>query len=339
MTTVLSNHWIQKRQPHWDRLTALVAAAGRGRLQGLSRAELRELALLYRQVASDLSTLRQDRTSAALSGQINHLLARAHHIIYSSRKSNWRNFLLYLRDGYPLVFRRQLVFTFAATVVMLASAVAAAGFSLANSHFAYSILGPDVMSSVERHEMWTKSLVTMAPQAASGIMTNNISVSFGAFAGGLLFGAGSLYVMFINGLMLGAVGVVCQQAGMSIPLWSFVAPHGSLELPAIAIAGGAGFRLGCGMLFPGIYKWKDSVSHAGREAVKLVSGVIPMLIFAGTLEAFFSPSSAPVALKFSVGAALFLLLNFWLFRPIKAADGTPTKALPSRIHIDASEKV
>jgi len=317
MSTVLSNHWIQKRRPHWDRLTALVASAGRTRLQGLSRAELQELALLYRQVASDLSTLRHDRTSAALSAQINHLLSRAHHIIYSSRKSNWRNLLLFLRDGYPRVFRQQLIFTFAATVVMLGSAVVAAGFSLANSHFAYAILGPAVIGSVERHEMWTKSMVTMAPQAASGIMTNNISVSFGAFAGGLLFGAGTFYLMFVNGLMLGAVSVVCQQAGMAIPLWSFIAPHGALELPAIAIAGGAGFRLGYGMLFPGIYKWKDSVAQAGRDAVKLVSGVIPMLIVAGTLEGFFSPSSAPVWLKFTVGAALFLLLNFWLFRPIK----------------------
>ncbi len=97
--TVLSNSWIQKRTPHWERLTALVAAADQNRLHGLSRGELQELALLYRQVASDLSTLRQDRTSTAMASRINHLLARAHHIIYSSRKSTWRNFLLFLRDG------------------------------------------------------------------------------------------------------------------------------------------------------------------------------------------------------------------------------------------------
>jgi uncharacterized membrane protein SpoIIM required for sporulation len=95
-----------------------------------------------------------------------------------------------------------------------------------------------------------------------------------------------------------------------------VAAHGSLELPAIVIAGGAGFRLGHGMLFPGIYSWKDSVARAGAEATQLVSGVIPMLIVAGTLEGFFSPSDAPVALKFGVGAALFTLLNLWLFRPL-----------------------
>ena len=323
MQTVLSNLWIQKRQPHWERLTTLVAAADRERLRGLSRSELKEMALLYRQVASDLSTLRQDTTSVALANQVNHLLARAHHIIYSSRKSSWRNFFLFLRDGYPRVLRQQIGFVFAAAVLLLLGMVVAAAFSLADPRFTAAVAGPMVMGSIARHRMWTESIVSVAPQAASGIMTNNISVSFAAFGGGLLFGAGSVYLLFFNGLLLGAVAVACQQAGMSVPLWSFVCPHGSLELPAIVIAGAAGLRLGYGMLFPGIYRWKDSVARAGGEAVKLVSGTIPMLFVAGCLEGFFSPSAAPVALKFSVGAGLFLLLNLWLFRPLPKASEEP----------------
>ena len=323
MQTVLSNLWIKKRTQHWERLTTLVAAADSGRLKGLSRAELQELALLYRQVASDLSTLRQDRTSVALANQVNHLLARAHHIIYSSRRSSWRSLFLYLRDGYPRVFRQQIGYVFSSAVVFLLGTLLAAAFTMANPRFAPPIVGPNVMAGIEQHEMWTQSIVSVAPQAASGIMTNNLTVSFMAFAGGLLFGFGSVYLLFFNGLMLGAVAVACQQAGMAIPLWSFVVPHGSLELPAIVIAGAAGLRLGQGMLFPGIYRWKDSVARAGAEAVRLVSGVIPMLFIAGCLEGFFSPSAAPVALKFSVGGTLFLLLLIWLFRPLPRAHSEP----------------
>jgi uncharacterized membrane protein SpoIIM required for sporulation len=314
--TILSNHWIEKRKPHWERLTALVTGADGGGLKRLSRVELQELALLYRQVASDLSTLRQDRTSVALAGQVNQLLARVHHIVYSSRKSSWRALLVYLRDGYPQVFRSQIGFVFAALVAMLTGSLVAAAFTLANPRFAEPILGPMVMNSVREHEMWTRSIVSVAPQAASAIMTNNLSVSFSAFAGGILFGLGAVYVLFFNGLMVGAVAVVCGRTGMAVPLWSFVAPHGSLELPAIVIAGAAGLRLGYGMVFPGIYRWKDSVAQGGAEAAKLVSGVIPMLAIAGTLEGFFSPSGAPVALKFAVGGALFALLLVWLFRPV-----------------------
>src|SRR5580658_3995285 len=186
MKTVLSNRWIQKRTPHWERLTALVATADHNRLRGLSRSELQELALLYRQVASDLSTLRQDRTSAALAAKVNHLLARAHHIIYSSRKSSWHRFLFFLRDGYPRIFRQQIGYVFAALMLLLIGALAASAFTLADPRFAPPILGDRVMNSIERHEMWTQSIVSVAPQAASGIMTNNLSVSFSAFAGGLL---------------------------------------------------------------------------------------------------------------------------------------------------------
>ena len=137
------------------------------------------------------------------------------------------------------------------------------------------------------------------------------------FASGISFGLGTFFYMYVNGMMLGVIGAACHHYDLSLSLWSFVAPHGSLELPAIVIAGGAGFRLGHAMLFPGALRWKESVARGGIEATQLVSGIIPMLVVAGCLEGFFSPSQAPVWLKFTVGGLLFTLLNLWLFRPAK----------------------
>jgi uncharacterized membrane protein SpoIIM required for sporulation len=176
-----------------------------------------------------------------------------------------------------------------------------------------------MIATMERHQMWTESVVSMAPMASSAIMTNNLSVSFVIFATGIVFGLGTFFYLAVNGMMLGVIGAACHQYSMSVALWSFVAPHGSLELPAILIAGGAGFRLGHAMLFPGALRWKESVARGGSEATRLVSGVIPMLIVAGSLEGFFSPSAAPVWLKFTVGGLLFSLLLLWLFRPVKAS--------------------
>ncbi len=107
---------------------------------------------------------------------------------------------------------------------------------------------------------------------------------------------------------------------MSLDLWSFVAPHGSLELPSIILAGAAGLRLAHGVLFPGLYRWRDSIALAGVESTRLVAGIIPLLVIAGTLEGFFSPSAAPVWLKFTVGGSLFTLLLLWLFRPVAAVN-------------------
>jgi uncharacterized membrane protein SpoIIM required for sporulation len=322
MAHILSNQWIAKRRPHWDRLAALLAQSDQRGLGQLSRAELQEMALLYRQVAADLSVLRQDATARTYADHVNQLLARAHHIIYSGKKATAASIFRFLRDEYPAIFQQQLRYVLVSLLVSVAWGLLGAVLTTARPDFMRHFVGPSMISTMERHEMWTKSVVSVAPMASSYIMTNNLTVSFVTFAGGIVFGLGTFWFLYRNGMMLGVIGAACHQYGMSIALWSFVAPHGSLELPAILIAGGAGFRLGHAMLFPGSLRWKDSVARGGIEATRLVAGVIPMLIVAGALEGFFSPSHAPVWLKFSVGAVLFTLLLLWLFRPVKPLPRT-----------------
>jgi len=279
---------------------------------------LQELALLYRQVAADLSVLRQDSTAGSYVLHVNQLLARAHHIIYSSRKTNLLTLFRFLRDEYPASFQKQIGFVLASLAISVSWGLLGAAITSARPEFMRHFVGPEMIATMERHEMWTKSVVSVAPMASSAIMTNNLSVSFVTFAGGIVFGLGTFWFLFTNSIMLGVIGAACHQYGMSVALWSFVAPHGSLELPSIIIAGGAGFRLGHSMLFPGALRWKDSVARGGIEATRLISGIVPMLVVAGCLEGFFSPSQAPVWLKFTVGGLLFSLLLMWLFRPVKA---------------------
>jgi uncharacterized membrane protein SpoIIM required for sporulation len=317
MAQILSNQWIAKRRPHWDRLSSLLARSDAGALSRLSRAELQELALLYRQIAADLSTLRRDATARAHAAHVNQLLARAHHIIYSGRKTSLRSLFLFLRDQYPAVFQRNIRYVLASLAVSVAFGLLGAALTSARPEFMRHFVGPEMIATMERHQMWTESIVSVAPREASRIMTNNLTVSFVTFAGGITFGLGTFYYLFFNGMLLGVVAAACHQYGMSVALWSFVAAHGSLELPSILIAGGAGFRLGHAMLFPGGLRWKESVAQGGIEATRLVAGIIPLLVVAGCLEGFFSPSQAPIWLKFTVGGLLFALLNLWLFRPLR----------------------
>ena len=322
---MITNRWLEKRKVHWDRMTVLVGAVnGRG-LRNLSGAELREMALLYRQIASDLSALRKERTARNVEAQLNQLLARVHEIVYSGRKPQVTDIWRFLREDYPRLFRKLLPFTLASLALFLAGALLGSVLTLARPQFERHLLGPAMIDTIERHEMWTHSVTSMAPQASSAIMTNNLGVTFTAFAAGITAGLGTLYMIGWNGILIGVIGVACHQAGMSLKLWSFVAPHGSLELPAIIIAGAAGMRLAYGLLFPGIYRRGYSLSSASAEAVRLVAGVIPMLIVAGILEGFFSPSSAPVWLKFLAAGVLFSGLVTWL-------SSRPTKTEPSKLH-------
>jgi len=309
---MISVSWINKRQTYWSRLESLLARVKQQGLHALSRSELRELGLLYRQTATDLSAVRGDPSSVQQSRYLNQLLGRAHNTIYSGQKKTVGGIWQFYRRDYPRIFRQFLPYTAIATAIFLLGALAGLCFSLADPDYMRHFIGPSMMNSIERHEMWTRSIVSIKPQASSAIMTNNLTVSFTAFAAGITAGIGTLYMMFFNGMMIGVIGTACATYGMSVALWSFVSPHGVLELPAIFIAGGAGLRIAHALLFPGVLSRRDSLAVGGTEAVRLLVGVIPMLIIAGTIEAFFSPSSVSVPLKFAAAAALFTLLIAYL---------------------------
>jgi uncharacterized membrane protein SpoIIM required for sporulation len=311
---VISSRWLEKRRAHWLRLEQLVALSGRGSIASLKSTELQELALLYRQSAADLATVREDPASKQLAVYLNQLLGRAHNLIYMGRRANRRGIWTFYKDIYPVIFRQTFPDTFAAFVLFLAAAFAGMLMGIADSSFTRHFLGPGMVDTIERHEMWTHSIVTIKPLASSAILTNNISVALSTFALGITAGIGTVWMMLLNGLMMGVVAVACWREGMSLPLWSFVAAHGVLELPAIFIAGGAGIGIAKGLLFPGSLPRRESLVRAGGRSVRLVLGTIPMLLVAGVVEGFVSPTDLPYPLKFLLAVALGTLLVLYLLR-------------------------
>ena len=325
---MISNRWIETRKPHWTRLEQLALQAETAGLKTLSATDLRDFGLLYRQAAADLSAVRTDAASRTLEAYLNRLVARAHNFVYAGHRLSPRSIGRYLVYEYPRLFRRLFPYTALALALCLSGAILGIVITLVRPDFVHAMLGPEKMATIEQHKMWTESILGSQPQQASGIMTHNMTVCFFTFASGVLAGIGTLYFMFFNGLLLGVVGTVCHQYGMSLSLWSFVAAHGALELPSIFIAGGAGLRLGAAILFPGCLRRRDSIVQGGREAVRLVAVTVPLLFIAGTLESFVSPSHAPIALKFSISAILLSALIFWLSegwrRPLRRPiGGTP----------------
>jgi uncharacterized membrane protein SpoIIM required for sporulation len=313
---MLSTYWVKKRRPYWAELENLVNRSEKGGLRRLDHQEVQRLALLYRQSAADLSTLRQDPSGKSYGRYLSPLLSRAHNIIYASEPSDKKRFLRFFTHDYPQVFRANLAYVMAALALFAVSALVAIVLTWQDPDFAREVLGPGMMASIEKREMWTHSIVAIKPVASSQITTNNMAVAFTMFSMGITAGIGTVLLTVFNGVLLGVVATACWSAGMSLKLWSFVVPHGSLELPAIVIAAGAGLRLAAGLLFPGHLPRRDSVIAGGSDAIKLLLGAIPMLAIAGAIEGFISPTDLAVAWKFLLGGALFVLLNVYLFLPM-----------------------
>jgi uncharacterized membrane protein SpoIIM required for sporulation len=318
---MVSVRWREKRRPYWERLEQLVHRAGRS-LSVLDNRELQELGLLYRQTASDLSVVLEDKTSVQLAAYLNQLLGRSHNLLYMGRSPKASGIWTFYSQTYPRLFRETWRPTLLATVVFAAGAIAGWVVTIHDPGFAHRILGPEMMDTIARREMWTHSVVAMKPVAASGITTNNLTVSFTIFALGIT-AIGTLWMLVFNGVLLGVVGAATWHAGMALALWSFVAPHGVLELPAIFIAGGGGLEIARGLFFPGTLPRRESLALAGGRAARLLLGSIPMLLVAGAIEGFFSATNSPLIMKFSLAAVLFALLLMWLLpsrRPAATTD-------------------
>jgi len=330
---VISSSWLQKRRPYWARIDELLTRSGSGGVRKLSHSELQELALLYRQTASDLATIREDPSSRSLAHYLNQLLGRAHNLIYMGRRSKPSGIIRFYRETFPQVFHDTFAYTLTAAAIFFLLGGVGAMLSMVKPEFQTYFLGPEMMDTIQKRQMWTHSVVAVKPLASSAIMTNNLTVSFTIFALGITAGIGTVWMLMFNGLLIGVVGAACWQAGMSLQLWSFVAPHGVLELPAIFIAGGAGLLIAKGMLFPGTLSRRASLVLHGGQAVRLVLGIIPMLIVAGTIEGFVSPSDLPVKLKFGVAAGMFGALLLYVKRKsprkLPAAAGAVPAASPA----------
>ncbi|MHC5742855.1 MAG: stage II sporulation protein M [Nostoc sp.] len=309
--------WIARREPNWQRLDALLKQIEKKGLKSLRAAEIRELASLYRSVAADLARARTQQISNTLIQSLQSLTTRAYTQIYQgSRRQEWQAILEFYRWGLPSVVQKAFVYIAMATALFLLGALVAWWYSWQNPSFMPLIVPESLITKVrDEHKLWMGSIVGVEPLASSGIMINNLSVSFGAVAGGMTAGAYTAYLMVFNGLLIGAVSTLVGQNNLAYPFWAFVFPHGSLELPAIFFAGGAGFLLTRAILFPGKYRRGDALKFYGYQAVQLVFGIVPMLIIAGAIEGFFSPNpNVPDAIKYLAGIGLFILLVLYCNR-------------------------
>lgn len=267
---------------------------------------------LYRSICSDLAHAKGHIRDEKLAEYLNLLVARAHNYIYQREPFRLSNLVKFYGYQFPRIFRDTKNYTLTAFLFFIAFAILGYLTAMRDETFASLIIPPVIMDSIEKGEMWTTEITTIAPLASSAIMTHNITVTFVAFALGITCGLGTLYILAVNGLLLGTLGYLIQNQGMGIPFWSFVLPHGIIELSAIFIAGGAGLLLGSAQLTATGLSRKDGLIVKGRLAVRLVLGCIPVLIVAGIVEGFFSPlPDVNPVVKFSMGALLGLFL--WVY--------------------------
>lgn len=309
------DQFIQARQSQWKDLATLLDRC-QANAKGLSTEDIHRLGSLYRAATSDLAVAQRDFPAQRVTLYLNQLVARAHATLYRSEPLSLKRLWHFVSVGFPQACREAGRFIVVAALLLIIPGLLA-GFSTAlEPASARWLLPPEAaprIADIERQDLWVNIPVNERPYASAFIMRNNIQVSFLAFGGGMLAGVFTVWVMVFNGLLLGGILGLTFYYGVGLEMASFVIGHGVIELTVIVMSGGAGLMLGWAILQPGLLRRRDALALAGRRAVKIVIGCVPLLVLAGTIEGFISPAeSIPWPVKFAIGIGSGILLYSYL---------------------------
>jgi uncharacterized membrane protein SpoIIM required for sporulation len=277
-----------------------------------------EMPHAYRRVCQQLGLARRRGYSPAVVDRLQALMQRGHNALYRPPRPGWSRLPRFFLAEFPRRVRAEAGFMWASLACFALPLLAMFAFIRWMPEYAASVFPAEQLSQFE--QMYTPTddgklgRDSGTDVAMFGMyILNNVSIGLRTFASGLLAGVGSAFVLVYNGVFFGTFAAHLVNVGLSDPLWRFVCGHASFELTAIVIAGGAGLRLGLGVLAPGRQSRIEALIEGGRRGALIALGVALMLLIAAFIEAFWSSIDAmPAWIKYSVAGVLWAIVLAWL---------------------------
>ena len=311
----------QAHASDWDALEKMLTALESGK-RSEARQQLPRFAEHYRRLVRQHALAVDRQYSMGLINRLQSLLQRSHDQLYRRRDRMLRHIVRFVAFGFPSAVREHARFFWIATLLFYMPAVMMGVWSFHDSEAIHSVMSPESVSRLEFMYDPGNTLVGRdADRQASTdfemlgfYVWNNTSIGFRAFASGMLFGAGTVFITSYNGVVIGSAAGHLSGLGYTETFWPFVSGHAAFELTAIGVSAGAGLMLGAALLMPGRRTRVDALRHAAGQAVPLITGAAMMFFAAALVEAFWSPSDMPATTKYIVGVGLwiFVILYFTL---------------------------
>src|SRR5882762_6930769 len=316
--TVPAERFVQKKREGWETFRATALRMERSGIGALEPGEIPAFAAQYREVAADLARARTYQVDPRVITYLERVVTAGHNALYRARGKDRTPLPHYLLRDFPAAVVQSWRYVLLA--FLLFSVPAGIGYVMIRER---PELGEELMPGmVARAEAAAENLTEgrgyaetskeNRPEMAAFIIQNNIGISFVAFVGGVTGGLLTAWLLYTNGMMLGLAVGLFQNYDAARYLLTFILGHGILELTAIFISAGAGFRLAKAMIAPGDRTRKDALVLEGRIAARMIGAVVTLLAIAGTIEGLLSASAAAPIWKYGVSAAtaVFLVLYF-----------------------------
>lgn len=279
----------------------------------------------YRTLISDLSLARRILPEGRILLYLESLFVRSHEMLNKQPGNLMRRWVNLYHYEVPTLMRL-MAQPLLATIALFLGSILVGWFVIDTFPELVTLIASEQMiDKVQAGELWTDGLLNIMPSSVLTLqlITNNITVSLFAFALGALYGVGTLYIIILNGLMLGGVFAFTARYQMADRLFEFIIAHGVVELSVICIAGSLGLKLGEALIRPGTRNRLQAFQKTVSDTGKVLVAATPFLILAGLIEGFISPDP-DFSMLFRVSVAVVSGLLFWYLMLM----GTK---LPSRI--------
>lgn len=305
--------FIAQNEDRWKKLEAFNQTLQRKGVRALSRIEIRAFAESFRAAAYHLAYAKTHYPNGSCLPYLSHLVGVAHNYYYVRERSQFSAVKDYFMRRFPAACRKVWVY-----------AILSAALFMAGTSFAYSYVAADIERfpqifpfDIAFEGVGDGEVVWDYPLMSAVIMTNNIRVSIMALAFGVSAGIGTIWILFYNGLILGALAAFFAMTGSHgdmLIFWSLILPHGVPELAAIFLSGACGLMIGKSIIMPGIYSRRDALVKSAREAVELVPGIALILVLAALIEGFFTPLAIPAFFKLIFAFLTFVGLGLYFLK-------------------------
>lgn len=311
-----SDRFRLEREGDWQRLEGIVGRMEKGRLRRVSDDDVLALPVLYRTVASSLSVARETSLDAATLAYLEGLVQRAWFLVYGPRTTLWSWLGGWLGGGWSAAVRAiwpELIVAFA----LMAIGTAIGWLLCASDPDWYYSLVPtqflDTRTPGASREVLLETLFGQSGEAglsvfAAQLFSNNAGVAILCFALGFAFGIPPLLLLIQNTATLGAMLWLFHSQGLSYEFVGWLSIHGTTELLAILLSGGAGLHVGRSMAFPGNLSALEAAAAAGQRAASVMAGAVLMLVIAALLEGLGRQLIESTPARYGVG---YGMLAFW----------------------------
>lgn len=304
--------FVKKNMTRWEQLENFIKSR--------SSNDPDSLAAWYIQLTDDLAYARTHFPEGEITQYLNNLTTQLHRRIYKNKREERGRIWRFWKYEVPEVcyrYRRYILYSF---LVFFVSSIIGAVSVANDATFVRLIMGDQYVNMTEENIANNDPMAVYKKMGRAdmflAITYNNVRVSLLTFAAGILTSIGTGFLLFNNGVMLGAFQYFFYQKGLladsALTLWI----HGTLEISAIILAGAAGMIMGNSMLFPGTYSRMHALRRGAKDGLKLVTGLVPVFIVAGFLEGFITRlTGAPTLVKLIIifGSLAFILYYFIIY--------------------------